>query len=24
MKNGDILVCFKGDTGNIYQYRAGK
>lgn len=24
MRNGDVLVCFKGDTKNIYEYRAGK
>lgn len=24
MKNGNILICFKGDNKHIYEYRSGK
>lgn len=24
MKNGNIVICFKGDTKHIYEYRSGK
>lgn len=23
-RSGNILICFKGDTKNIYEYRSGK
>jgi hypothetical protein len=23
-RSGNILLCFKGDTKNIYEYRSGK
>ena len=24
MKNGNIIICFRGDQKNIYEYRSGK
>ena len=24
MKNGNIIISFKGDVKNIYEYRSGK
>jgi hypothetical protein len=23
-RSGNILLCFKGDTKNVYEYRSGK